>query len=103
MTAPDWHYRAVSWVLPPAAAASVRARTEAAGAGDGSSVHGARILVRRAVGDGAPPIGRIFLRWDAPEGDVTVHRIGWDAANGGSELAVRRAVERLSGEPVGGP
>src|SRR5206468_6533838 len=64
-----WHYRAVSWVLPPAAAASVRARTPASGAEDGSSARGARILVRRAVGDGAPPIGRIFLRWDALDGD----------------------------------
>jgi hypothetical protein len=64
------------------------------GAGDDPTVRSARILLRR--GNGAP-IGRIFVRWDAPGADVTVHRIGWDAANGGSELAVQRAVEQLRG------
>ena len=99
MTSPDWHYRAVSWVLPPATAASVRIRTPMPDAGNESSVRRARILIRRTASGADAPIGRIFVRWDAPEGEVTVHRIGWDAANGGSELAVRRAVERLHGEP----
>jgi hypothetical protein len=99
LASPDWHYRAVSWALSAAAAASVRVRTPVPGAGDDVSVRSLRIQVRRATGADAAPIGRIFVRWQAPEGDVTVHRIGWDAANGGSELAVRRAVEQLGGEP----
>ena len=78
MTASDWHYRAVSWVLPPTGVLALRGRTAGAGAGEESSARRARILVRR--GD-APPIGRIFVRWDA--------------ANGGSELAVQRAVDQL--------
>jgi hypothetical protein len=82
VTAPDRRDRAVSVVLPPEAASAVRVRTPVSGRRDGAPARSARILAR----------------WDAPEGGVTVHRIGWDAANGGSERAVQRAVERSGRE-----
>jgi hypothetical protein len=93
LTSPDWHERAVSWVLPPPAAAWVRLRARVPDGGDGSSVRNARVLIRR--GGDAGPFGRIVARWKGPEGEVTVRRVGWDAANGGSLTAVRRAVRLL--------
>jgi hypothetical protein len=90
----------VSWVLPPAAAAWVRLRSPSAGAGAGSSARSARVLVRRGRGDAAP-FGRIVAHWEGPEGQVTVRRVGWDAANGGSLSAVRRAIARLGAGRAG--
>jgi hypothetical protein len=83
----DWHYRPVSLVLPAEVGTSMRGRVTE------STARGGRITVRPAAG--AAPVGTLFVRWDDPEGEVTVHRIGWDAANGGSELVVRRALAQL--------
>ena len=87
MTAPDRRDRAVSVVLPPEAAPAVRVRTPVSGRRDGAPARSARILVRR----------------DAPEGGAMVHRIGWDAADGGSERAVQRPVERIGRERFRAP
>jgi hypothetical protein len=87
-------------VLPPPAAAWVRLRARVPGAGDGSSAGRARVLIRRG-GDDAGPFGRIVAHWDGPEGEVTVRRAGWDAANGGSLTAVRRAVRLLGSGRAG--
>ena len=94
MAATDWQYAPVSFVLPPAASATLRGRIPA-GDGDGRA---ARIAVRRLGGGAGAPVGTLFVRWDTADGLATVHRIGWDAANGGSELAVRRAVAQLRGD-----
>ena len=92
--ASDWHYRPVSFVLPAEVGTSMRGRVPE------TAARGGRVTVR--AGNGTAPVGTLFVRWDDPEGEVTVHRIGWDAANGGSELGVRRALAQLGeGAPVG--
>jgi hypothetical protein len=79
----------------------LRVGAPAPGARGDVSVRRRRLLVRGPAGGDGAPIGRIFVRWDAPDGDVAVHRVGWDAANGGTERALRRAVAQLRAGPLG--
>lgn len=96
--AQQWSYRPLSWVLPPSAAAVVRERVPSATAADSTPERRARIVIRR--GESTQPIGRVFVSWNAPDGDVTVDRIGWDSDLNGSEALVVQAVEQMAAAPA---
>jgi hypothetical protein len=91
-----WQYHPISFALPEAVGARVRARSaRGPGGGPGRRL---RVPVRRAAdgGDGSTPMGVLFMRWSGDAGPVTIYHLGWNPAAGGTEDDIRRAAAQLA-------
>jgi hypothetical protein len=100
-----WQSREVALVLPIARARAMwdRARRFDLEAGGRFDRRGAAVLVwsapfDAASGDRTEPVGCFYVRWHDPSEDqATIWKLEWDAAAGGSEDEVRRAIAILDG------
>jgi hypothetical protein len=91
-----WQYHPISFALPEAVGARVRARSASTPrVGQGRRL---RVAVRRAAdaGEGSTAMGVLFMRWSGDAGPVTIYHLGWNSAAGGTEDGIRRAAAQLA-------
>jgi len=88
---PDWRYRRTSVSLSPDASQLLQRSAGEAPKDDGAT-RASRIRIR---GRGGAVVGELLLRWEPETTRAVVYRIGWDAANGGTEKGMRQAIGSL--------
>lgn len=98
-----WELREVALVLPIAEARAIFDRAEQFDLERGGRFdrRSACVLIwstTAAAAEAGEPVGAFWIRWHDPdERHATVYRFEWDAAAGGSEAEVRRALAVLRG------
>jgi hypothetical protein len=106
--APAWSSRDVAITLPIAEAEAMFARAKRFDIDRGGRFdrRDAAVLIWSAgqLAEDAEPTGCFFVRWRHPvPSAATIYRLEWDAAAGGSEAEVWRALEVLAGHPLAAP